>query len=210
MPVQAMAIPYMLAGRDLMVQSRTGSGKTGAFVLPLLDKIDPELAAPQALILVPTRELAVQVSGELKRLAEYADLHIVTVYGGQKVAIQMHQLGRKPHFVVGTPGRVMDFMQRGVLRIENLRSVVLDEVDRMLDIGFRDDIKNILGSVKSKHQTIFVSATIDGEIKRLSQRYMTDPVDLNVSQDRITVEEVDQSFITVEPYAKFRLLRLIL
>jgi ATP-dependent RNA helicase DeaD len=207
--IQQAIIPPGLAGKDILGQARTGTGKTAAFGLPILQRLDPA-ARLQALCLAPTRELAVQVSGELTRLAEFADLHIVTVYGGQKVATQLHQLGRKPHFVVGTPGRVMDFMQRGVLRIEDLRCVVLDEVDRMLDIGFRDDIKNILGRIRSKHQTILVSATIDGEIKRLSKQYMTDPVDLNVSQDKITVEEVDQSFITVESYAKFRLLQLIL
>lgn len=207
--VQLALIPPALEGRDILGQARTGTGKTAAFGLPIAQGIDPA-GRLQALCLTPTRELAVQVSGELQRLVEFADLHIVTIYGGQKVATQLHQLGRKPHFVVGTPGRVMDFMYRGALQFEDLRFVVLDEVDRMLDIGFREDIREILGRVKAKHQTIFVSATISDDIKRLAMRYMNDPVEINVSQDKMTVEEVDQSYVSVEPFDKFRVLRLIL
>ncbi len=207
--VQDRMIPQALTGRDLLGQARTGTGKTAAFGLPILQRLDPA-GRLQAICLAPTRELAVQVSGELKRLAEFANLHVVTVYGGQKIATQLHQLGRRPHFVVGTPGRVMDFMRRGVLKIDNVRFVVLDEVDRMLDIGFRDDIKTILSRVTGEHQTIFVSATIDAEIKRLAGRYMKDPMDIDVSRDRLTVEEVDQSYVTVEGRQKFQLLKLVL
>jgi ATP-dependent RNA helicase DeaD len=207
--VQRRMIPHALSGRDLMGQAQTGTGKTAAFGLPILQQLNPA-GQLQGICLAPTRELAVQVSGELRRLAQFANLHIVAVYGGQKVATQLHQLGRKPHFVVGTPGRVMDFMRRRVLKLDAVRFVVLDEVDRMLDIGFRDDIKAILGRVTGKHQTIFVSATIDDEIKRLARRYMKDPLDLDVSRDRMTVEEVDQSYVTVESHDKFRVLRLIL
>jgi ATP-dependent RNA helicase DeaD len=207
--VQRSLIPPALQGRDVLGQARTGTGKTAAFGLPILQHLDAA-ARLQAICLAPTRELAVQVTAELRRLAEFANLHIVAVYGGQKVATQLHQLGRKPHFVVGTPGRVWDFMQRGVLNIADVRFVVLDEVDRMLDIGFRDDIRAILGRVTAKHQTILVSATLDDEIKQLARRYMHDPLEINVSQDRLTVDEVDQSYITVEPYDKFRVLRLIL
>jgi len=207
--IQRNLIPPALSGRDVLGQARTGTGKTAAFGLPVLQQIDPA-GRLQALCLAPTRELAVQVTGELKRIAEFANLHIVAVYGGQKVATQLHQLGRKPHCVVGTPGRVFDFMNRRVLDISAVRFVVLDEVDRMLDIGFRDDIRNILSRVTGSHQTIFVSATIDGEIKQLALRYMKDPLEVNVSQDRLTVDEVDQSYVPVDPHDKFRLLRLIL
>ena len=207
--VQARMIPHALTGRDLTGQARTGTGKTAAFGLPILQQLNPA-GRLQGICLAPTRELAVQVSGELRRLAQFANLNIVAIYGGQKVATQLHQLGRKPHFVVGTPGRVMDFMRRGVLKLDAVRFVVLDEVDRMLDIGFREDIKAILGRVTGEHQTIFVSATIDDEIKRLSRRYMKDPIDLDVSRDRMTVDEVDQSYVTVESHDKFRVLRLIL
>ncbi|MGD2108142.1 MAG: DEAD/DEAH box helicase [Phycisphaerae bacterium] len=207
--VQSSLIPHALSGRDILGQAQTGTGKTAAFGLPILQKMDPA-GRLQALCLAPTRELAVQVSGELSRLALYSKLNIVTIYGGQKVATQLHKLGRKPHFVVGTPGRVQDFMRRGALKFDSLQFVVLDEVDRMLDIGFRDDIKAILRTVKSPHQTIFVSATIDDEIKRLARQFMQDPVEVDVSRDHMTVDEVDQSYITVDRHDKFRLLRLVL
>jgi len=198
-----------LSGRDIMGQARTGTGKTAAFGLPVLQRIDTT-GRLQAVCLVPTRELAVQVTAELRRLSAIGSMHIVAVYGGQKVATQLHQLGKKPHFVVGTPGRVLDFLNRGVLNFNDLRFVILDEVDRMLDIGFREDIRAILGRVTGAHQTILASATIDEEIKRLAAKYMRDPVEINVSRDRITVEEVDQSYVSVEPYDKFHVLRMIL
>lgn len=207
--IQKKLIPAALSGQDILGQARTGTGKTAAFALPVLQQINP-VERLQAICLAPTRELAVQVAGEVKRLAEFSQLHVVCIYGGAKLAAQAHQLGRKPHFVVGTPGRVLDFMKRGMLNIENVRFAVLDEVDRMLDIGFRDDIRHILGAITGKHQTIFVSATIENEIKNLAKKYMTNPVEINVSQDRITVDEVDQSFVTVDGHDKFRVLRLLL
>ncbi|MEK6676214.1 MAG: DEAD/DEAH box helicase [Planctomycetota bacterium] len=207
--IQEQLIPVALTGRDVLGQARTGTGKTAAFGLPVLQRIDPA-GRLQAICLVPTRELAVQVTAELQRFTTSTSLHIIAVYGGQKIAAQLHQLGRKPHFVVGTPGRVLDFLRRGSLQFNEIRFAILDEVDRMLDIGFRDDIKEILGRMSGPHQTIFVSATLDGEIKTLARRYMNDPIEINVSQDRLTVDEVDQSFVTVEGPEKFRLLRHIL
>jgi len=207
--IQREMIPPALAGNDILGQARTGTGKTAAFGLPVLQGIETAHRL-QAICLAPTRELAVQVTAELRRLAVNANIHIVAVYGGQKIATQAHQLGKKPHFVVGTPGRVMDMMQRGMLNITDARFVILDEVDRMLDIGFRDDIRRILSCVKAKHQTIFVSATLDEEIKRLAGRYMSNPIDVNVSEDRLTVDDVDQSYVTSERRDKFRLLRILL
>jgi len=207
--VQEAIIPPAMEGKDILGQARTGTGKTAAFGLPVLQGIDPA-GRLQAICLAPTRELAVQVTAELKRLSAGTGIHLVSVYGGQKIATQAHQLGKRPHFVVGTPGRVMDMMQRGMLDISDARFVILDEVDRMLDIGFRDDIRRILSCVKAKHQTIFVSATLDEEITRLSKRYMTDPVEVNVSKDRLTVDDVDQSYVTAERRDKFRLLRILL
>lgn len=207
--IQRQLIPLALAGRDIMGQARTGTGKTAAFGLPILQMVDPTMRL-QALILVPTRELAVQVTGELRRLGSTLNLHVVPVYGGQKIVTQLHLLGRKPHIVVGTPGRVMDFMGRGALTFESLRFAVLDEVDRMLDIGFRDDIRHILSQITTDHQTIFVSATLTDEIKQLARRYMKDPVEVNVSRDELTVEGVSQAYVTVDPWDKFRcLLRLL-
>ncbi len=207
--IQSALLPPVLEGRDVLGQARTGTGKTAAFGLPTLQQIDPE-GRLQAICLAPTRELAVQVAAELKRLSQFTDLHIVAVYGGQRITAQLHQLGNKPHFVVGTPGRVMDLMQRGALRLGDIRFAVLDEVDRMLDIGFRDDIRRILSACTGQHQTIFVSATIEDEIRRLAQRYLHDPLELNVSKDRVTVDEVDQSYYSVEPRDKFRLLKLLI
>ncbi len=207
--IQREMIPLALAGHDILGQARTGTGKTAAFGLPCLQQIDPA-GRLQSMCLAPTRELAVQVAAELRRLSEFAELHIVPVYGGQKVSTQVHLLGRKPHVVVGTPGRVMDLMGRNILHLDALKSVVLDEVDRMLDIGFRDDIRRILSHIKHPHQTIFVSATIDSEIKSLARQYMNEPVEVNVSRDELTVEEVDQWYCSVEPHDKFHLLRIVL
>lgn len=207
--IQRAIIPPALAGRDIVGQARTGTGKTAAFALPILQRMEPA-GRLQAICLVPTRELAIQVTSEIQRLSELAGLHIVAVYGGQKIATQLHKLGKKPHFVVGTPGRVLDFMRRRVLNMGDVRFSILDEVDRMLDIGFRDDIKAILGTVRGRPQTIFVSATIDGEIRKLARNYTTNPVEANVSRDQLTVDSVDQSYVSVERYDKFRVLRLIL
>ena len=208
--IQAALIPLALEGKDVLGQAKTGTGKTGAFGLPIVQMIDPANRL-QALILVPTRELAVQVTGELRRFSPKGqDLHIVPVYGGQKIATQLHLLGRKPHIIVATPGRAMDFLSRGAITFEDIRFVVLDEVDRMLDIGFRDDIRRILSQVKTDHQTIFVSATLSDEIKRLANQYMKDAVEINVSRDELTVEGVEQTYITVDPWDKFRLLTMLI
>lgn len=207
--IQAAMIPHVLAGRDVVGQAQTGTGKTAAFALPILQNLHPEHRL-QALCLVPTRELAAQVVGEVRRLAQFTGLNAVPVYGGQRVKTQLHALGNKPHFVVGTPGRVMDFMGRRALDIGQLRFVVLDEVDRMLDIGFRDDIRRILGHVQSEHQTVVVSATIDAEVRRLIDGYTRQPVEINVSRDELTVETVDQSYVSVERHDKFRMLTLVL
>jgi ATP-dependent RNA helicase DeaD len=208
-PIQRELVPPVLSGRDVLGQARTGTGKTAAFGMPILQRIDPDDRL-QAIVLTPTRELAVQVLGEFRRLAQFTQVHCVPVYGGTGMKQQIHQLGRKPHVVVGTPGRVMDMMGRRALSLERIRFAVLDEVDRMLDIGFRDDIRKILGAIKHPHQTVFVSATLDEEIKKLARQYMREPVEVNVSRDELTVEEVSQFYCVVDPWDKFRLLRLFL
>jgi ATP-dependent RNA helicase DeaD len=207
--IQQRLIPLALSGRDLLGQARTGTGKTAAFGLPLLQKAEADLGL-QGLILVPTRELAVQVAAEIHRMAEPTGMRVVPVYGGQRISQQVHALGRKPHFVVGTPGRVMDLMDRRVLLFDAIRFVVLDEVDRMLDIGFRDDIKKILSQVRAEHQTILVSATMTDDIRRLADQYMTNPLEVNVSQDKLTVDEVRQICYTVDRWDKYQLLRVVL
>lgn len=208
-PIQREVVPQVLAGHDVLGQAKTGTGKTAAFGMPTLQMIDPG-GRLQSLVLTPTRELAAQVVGEFRRLSKYMDIHCVPVYGGTRMKEQLHQLGRKPHVVVGTPGRVMDVLQRRAMNFDTLRFAILDEVDRMLDIGFRDDIRRILGQIKHAHQTVFVSATIDDEIKRLTKQYMRDPVEVNVSRDEMTVEQVEQWYCVVDPWDKFRLLKSLL
>lgn len=207
--IQRQLIPVVLQQRDAIGQARTGTGKTAAFGLPMMQMMEPDKRL-QALILVPTRELAVQVAAELRRLGEFTGLRIVPVYGGQKIKHQLHLLGKKPHIVVGTPGRVIDLMTRGALDLSEIRFAVLDEVDRMLDIGFRDDIRTILGDVTHPHQTIFVSATLTDEIKRLAMQYMKEPLEVNVSRDELTVDEVTQVYMGVDPWDKYRLLLALL
>jgi ATP-dependent RNA helicase DeaD len=204
--IQWQMIPLALAGRDCLGQARTGTGKTAAFALPMLQRLEPDRPF-QALVLVPTRELAAQVDSHVRQLSVEHQAKIVLVYGGQRLAQQARQLKHKPEIVIGTPGRIQDFMRRGMLDLSGVKLVVLDEVDRMLDIGFREDIRRILRAIKSKHQTIFVSATIDGEIRALAKTFMRDPVELNVSHDRLTVEEVEQGYVTVAPEDKLATLK---
>ncbi len=208
-PIQAELIPLALSGRDVLGQARTGTGKTAAFSIPVLQRIDPE-ARLQAVVLTPTRELAVQVLGEMRRLAKHLNIHCVPVYGGTRIKGQIAQLGKRPHVIVGTPGRVMDMLSRGVIHFNEVRLAVLDEVDRMLDIGFRDDIRKILGKITCEHQTIFVSATLSDDVKRLARQFMRDAAEINVSQDQITVSDVSQYYCVVEQEDKFRLLRALL
>lgn len=209
-PIQEAIIPPILRGRDVLGQARTGTGKTAAFGIPILQQIDPQ-GRLQAMVLTPTRELAAQVLGELRRIAKHLpDVHCVPVYGGTNMRGQIRELGRKPHLIVGTPGRVMDMASRRAINFDHLRFVVLDEVDRMLDIGFRDDIRKILGGINHPHQTIFVSATLEGEVRRLALRFMDEPEEINVSQDQITVSEIVQQYVVVEPVVKFRLLNHLL
>ncbi|MCH8824487.1 MAG: DEAD/DEAH box helicase [Planctomycetes bacterium] len=204
--VQAALIPPALAGKDVIAQSKTGTGKTVAFGLPLLQLIERKESLA-AIILVPTRELAIQVTDELRNLSQFSPMKVLAIYGGQKISIQTERLKRNPNIIVGTPGRVMDMHGRGLLPYDNMRFAVLDEVDEMLDIGFRDDIRKILGSMSHKRQTIFVSATISPEIERLARQYMKDPEKLIVSQGKsLTVDQVQQSYFSVEPWDKKRLL----
>ncbi|MCC6909886.1 MAG: DEAD/DEAH box helicase [Phycisphaerales bacterium] len=204
--IQAQIIPPILAGRDVLGQARTGTGKTAAFGLPLLHLGDPDVPS-QALILVPTRELAMQVDTELKKLGRYTPIRSQPIYGGQRLRSQIAEFEkRRPNLIVGTPGRVMDLHQRGVLSYDNIKRVVLDEVDRMLDIGFREDIRKILGGVKRPAQFVFVSATITEEIETLARKYMTDPVKIVTAEGALTVRQVEQKYLAVQPWDKRALL----
>ncbi|HWB21054.1 MAG TPA: DEAD/DEAH box helicase [Phycisphaerales bacterium] len=203
---QSLLIPTALEGKDVLGQSKTGTGKTAAFGIPMLNQLRHGDGFG-GLILVPTRELAIQVTTELRDLAHHTGLNVTAVYGGQKMTTQSEKLKRHPEIIVGTPGRVMDFHDRGQLPYERVKIAVLDEVDRMLDIGFRDDIRRILGTMRQKHQTVFVSATISDEIEKLARQYMHEPVRLNVTRGQsLTVAQVKQSHFLVEGWDKKRLL----
>ncbi len=206
--VQAELIPLALTGKDILAQSKTGTGKTAAFGLPILRSLcEPDCDGPfGALILTPTRELAIQVARELRELGEHTRLRVLPIYGGQPIRVQVTKLKKNPQIIVGTPGRVMDLHRRGILPYEHVRIAVLDEVDRMLDIGFRDDIRRILGIMKQAHQTIFVSATISKEIERLARTYMHKPEKLFLTASSLTVSQVKQHYFSVEPWDKNRLL----
>ena len=203
--IQAALIPVALSGKDVLGQAKTGTGKTAAFGLPLLQKLDPT-AAFSALVLVPTRELAIQVAKELQELGAFAKVQTVAVYGGQPITKQQPLLAKGPPIVVGTPGRVMDLAERGILPFGDFRFAILDEVDRMLDIGFRDDIRKILGKLKKVPQTIFVSATISPDIEKLARSYMKDPEKIVTFEKSLTVAQVKQSYFAVERWDKRRLL----
>ncbi len=204
--VQAKLIPQALAGKDVLGQSKTGTGKTAAFALPLLQMVS-EQDHFAALILVPTRELAIQVTHEIRELGRFTNLKTVAVYGGQKMSVQIAKLQKDPNIIVGTPGRVMDMHGRGLLPYDKVRIAILDEVDRMLDIGFREDIRKIMGTMRHTHQTIFVSATISPEIEKLARQYMRDPQRLDIAHSKsLTVSQVKQLYFAVQPWDKNRLL----
>lgn len=207
--IQAALIPAAMAGRHVLGQAKTGTGKTAAFGLPMLASIKPGDRFA-ALVLVPTRELAIQVAREIKDLGRDTPLQIVPVYGGQRITAQAPKLEKGPEIIVGTPGRVMDLHERRLLPYDSVRMAVLDEVDRMLDIGFRDDIRRILGGMHQRPQTIFVSATISPEIEKLARSYMKDPEKIVTSEKSLTVARVAQSWIKVEPWDKKKMLAHLL
>lgn len=204
--VQAQIIPLALDGRDALAQSKTGSGKTAAFGLPILQIVRKDQPF-SALVLTPTRELAIQVAHDMRELGRFTPLKVLPVYGGQRIRVQAEKLKKNPQIIVGTPGRVMDMHRRGLLPYDKVRIAVLDEVDRMLDIGFREDVRRILGTMRHKHQTIFVSATISREIETLAKNYMHKPERLELSSSgSLTVQQVTQRYFNVQPWDKKRLL----
>src|SRR3954447_6842055 len=210
-PIQAEAIPLLMQGKDVVGQSMTGSGKTAAFAVPAIEKVDLSLKAPQVLVLCPTRELAVQVSEEVHKLALFKrGVHALPIYGGQSYDRQLYGLRQGAQIIIGTPGRVMDHMRRGTLRFNFLKLVVLDEVDVMLNMGFRDDIETILQDTPKERQTVFFSATIPRPIQQLIEKYARDPQNVRIEQKAMTVPTVEQVYYEVDRRFKVELLtRLI-
>ena len=207
-PIQAGLIPLAFDDWDVIGQARTGTGKTASFAIPILEMLEPskEQPDPQALILVPTRELAVQVREEFAKLAKGQRISCAALYGGKPISGQIDKLRRGVQVVVGTPGRVLDHIGRRTLRLNGIWSVVLDEADRMLDIGFRPDIERILSQCPKDRQTVLLSATVPPPIQRLSRKYMCEPKQLDFSPTDIAVETIEQSYFTVNQDRKFDLL----
>jgi ATP-dependent RNA helicase DeaD len=210
-PIQTAVIPTALKGRDVVGQSATGSGKTAAFSIPAIELVNPQLKAVQCLILCPTRELAVQVAEETGKLLLFKKgIHVVPIYGGQSYDRQFRALAAGVQIVIGTPGRVMDHMERGTLRLDSLKLAVLDEADRMLDMGFRDDIERILSAVPQNRQLLFFSATMPRAIQDLISRYSKDPEWIRIEAHAQNAPQVDQIYYEVDRRSKLEVLtRLI-
>jgi ATP-dependent RNA helicase DeaD len=211
-PVQAGIIPAALEGVDVLGQARTGTGKTAAFAIPILERLKHSRkgSAPQALVLVPTRELAVQVRDEVEKLAHGRRVSCVPIYGGKPIRGQVAKLQQGADVVIGTPGRVIDLIGRGSLDLRSIRIVVLDEADRMLDIGFRPDIEKILRRCPKERQTLLLSATVAPPVERLARTYMREPEVMDFSPKTMTVETIEQFYFTVEQERKFDLLVALL
>ena len=196
--IQAATIPPLLAGDDLVGLAQTGTGKTAAFALPILDRLDVKQKTPQALVLAPTRELALQVCEAFERYAAHVKgVHVLPVYGGQGYGVQLSALRRGVHVVVGTPGRIMDHLEKGTLDLTELRFLVLDEADEMLNMGFADDVETILADTPDTKQVALFSATMPAPIRRLSKKYLTDPVEITVKDKTTTSANTAQRYLTV-------------
>lgn len=210
-PIQAALIPEALRGRDVIGQAQTGTGKTAAFLLPFLNHWkDNNLPGPQAIVLAPTRELVQQVAEEASRLVPSRHCRVVPIYGGQRIRKQLTEMQKGFAVAVGTPGRVLDHLARGSLSLQAVQYVVLDEADRMLDIGFRPDIERILRRCPAKRQTLLLSATLPPPVLRLAQRYMVEPVHINLAPKKVTLENIRQWYITVDEERKFDLLHRVI
>ena len=197
--IQQEAIPLILEGKDIVGQSNTGTGKTAAYAIPILEKIDKELRMPQALVLMPTRELAVQVANEVRKIGKYMEgIKTVTVYGGADIKEQINKLKAGAQIIVGTPGRIIDLIDRRVIKLGELRIIVLDEADEMLKMGFREDIELILSKIDHPVQSLLFSATIPNDMKKIIKKFLNSPVSVKVLREGITAKEVKQSYFLVK------------
>jgi len=210
-PIQSLAIPHVLSGRDILGQAQTGTGKTCAFGIPAIERIDPAISGVQVVILCPTRELAIQVSEELKNVCKYKKgIKILPIYGGQSIDRQILALKNKPQIIVGTPGRVMDHMRRHTLKFGSLKMLILDEADEMLNMGFREDIDIIIQDLPEDRQTLLFSATLSKEIKEIAKLYQKDPEQIVTVHKELTIPSIEQFYLEVRESSKLELLcRLI-
>lgn len=202
-PIQQEAIPFILRGIDVIGQAHTGTGKTAAFALPILTRLKRR-GPLQAVILVPTRELAVQVTTEFEKFAKYTGIRVLSIYGGQSIGIQYNQLRKGVQIVVATPGRLIDHIKRGSISLKEVKFAILDEADRMLDMGFVDDIKYILSYMREDRHTCLFSATMPREVLRLAQEYMVDPKEIRLNEKELSLDTIDQSYLVVHEREKFK------
>lgn len=209
-PIQAETIPLSLQNKDVIGQAQTGTGKTAAFGIPLIEKVDVKNEAIQGLVVAPTRELAIQVSEELYKIGAVKRVRVLPIYGGQDIERQIRALKKRPHIIVGTPGRIIDHINRKTLRLENVHTVVLDEADEMLNMGFIDDIEAILSNVPEKRQTLLFSATMPEPIRRIAERFMNEPHMVKVKAREMTVPNIQQYYLEVQEKKKFDILTRLL
>ena len=210
-PIQARTIPLLLAGRDVLGQAQTGTGKTAAFAIPMLERIDLKQKSPQVLVLAPTRELAIQVAEAFERYAVgMPGLRVMPIYGGQDYQTQFRQLDRGVHVIVGTPGRVMDHMRRGSLKLDGLKGLVLDEADEMLNMGFAEDVEWVLTQSPADRQIALFSATMPDQIRKIAQRHLREPVQITIAQKTATADTIRQRFVIASPHQKESALARIL
>jgi ATP-dependent RNA helicase DeaD len=202
-PIQAQAIMPLLEGKDVIGQAQTGTGKTAAFGVPMVERLDANIRRVQGLVLCPTRELAMQVANNLCQFAKYAKLKVLPVYGGTSIERQIRELQNGAQIVVGTPGRIIDLLERRTLNLSNIKVVVLDEADRMLDMGFIEDIEFILRQAPTNRQTSLFSATIDKTVMNVANKYMKNPIKILVSKDEIALTQMKQLYTVVSNNSKF-------
>ncbi len=205
-PIQAETIPVLMTGRDLVGQAQTGTGKTAAFGIPLLEMVGQSAAAFQGIVLTPTRELAIQVAEELNKIGQFTAAHALPIYGGQDIGRQIKALKRGPQVIVATPGRLMDHMERRTIRLNDTRMVVLDEADEMLNMGFIEDIEKILATITAEHQTVLFSATMPRQIQNLAQRFQRDPAHISVKSREVTMPLIEQRYVELHDREKFDVL----
>jgi ATP-dependent RNA helicase DeaD len=194
-PIQSQAIPVLLSGKDLVAQAQTGTGKTLAFLLPVMEKINPGKPHIQALIITPTRELAAQITKEAEKLAAAADISVLPIYGGHTVERQIQKLKSHPQVIIGTPGRILDHLRRKTITLSGVSSLVLDEADQMLHLGFLEEVEELIRNTSGKRQMMLFSATIPARIRSLSAQYMNKPSQLNVHSQNVTLDEIQQSIL---------------
>ena len=210
-PIQEQAIPAAMEGRDVLGQAQTGTGKTAAFGIPMIESIKPSSQDIEGIVITPTRELAVQVAGELNRIGIYKGIHALPIYGGQDIKWQIKALRRNPQIIVGTPGRLVDhLMKRKTVRLDRIKTVVLDEADEMLDMGFIDDIEAILKKTPEGRQTLLFSATMPPQIQQLARKFMIDPVVIGIKSKSMTVAATEQVYYEVPEKQKFEVLSRLL